>query len=57
MMQYDGVIMTTFSSGCDFNIKSIHKIIGEITVKDKAYLLVGREIIDPDEEATENESV
>ena len=57
MMQYDGVIMTTYSNDCEFDIKKVHKIIGEITVKDKAYLLISREIIDPDEEATKNESV
>ncbi len=57
MMQYDGVIMASFSDNCEFDIKNVHKIIGEITVKDKAYLLIGREIINPDEEATKNESV
>ena len=57
MIQYDGVIMTTYSNDCEFDIKKVHKIIGEITVKDKAYLLISREIIDPDEEATKNESV
>lgn len=57
MMQYDGVIMASFSDGHEFDIKNVHKIIGEITVKDKTYLLIGREIIDPDEEATKNESV
>ena len=57
MMQYDGVIMASFSDGREFDIKNVHKIIGEITVKDKAYLLISREIIDPDEEATKNESV
>ena len=54
-MEYDGVIMQDYGSG--FDIKKVHKIIGEITVKDKAYLLISHEIIDPDEEATKNESV
>ena len=56
MIQYDGVIVASYDDR-EFDIKKVHKIIGEITVKDKTYLLIGREIIDPDEEATKNESV